>query len=79
MFSACQAVLSFKFDQDNENEKAIVDLCWLKLYSLCKRVKDIELAFIAATAVSNEAKRETALGGLIEELIVNDSLNTLFN
>lgn len=54
-------------------------MLWIKLYELCKKQKDIELSFIAATSISDEIKREAALGGLIEDLIINDILNSLFN
>ena len=54
-------------------------MIWMKLYNLCKEQKDIEVALVAATSISDEKKRETALGGLLEDLIVHDSLKKIFN
>lgn len=78
LFTGLHAALSFRYNPENELEKQIVDMLWVKLYTLCKDEKDIELAFVAATSISDENKRESALGTLIEDLIVNDTMSSLF-
>lgn len=78
LFTGLQSALTFKFNQDDPNEVAIVDMLWLKLYQHCRKEKDVELAFLAATSINNESKRETALGSLIEQLVDEDSLSKLF-
>jgi CRISPR/Cas system-associated exonuclease Cas4 (RecB family) len=51
----------------------------MKLYNLCRKEDDVELAFIASTSIGDERKREATLGSLIEDLIVKDSLSKLLN
>ncbi|CAI2363566.1 unnamed protein product [Moneuplotes crassus] len=79
LFQGIQTGLHFAYNPKDSNERAIVDLLWTKLYSLCRKEKDVEVAFAAATSISDEKRRESALGGLIEDLIVNDNLKTLFS
>jgi hypothetical protein len=79
LFEGIQAALHFRFNHEDEYEVGIIDKIWIDFYDLCLNENDIELAFVAATSINNDLKRETCLGRLIENLIVNDSLNNLFN
>jgi hypothetical protein len=78
MFFGLQAVLNFRVNPDDEDERNIVDMLWIKFYNLCREQNDAEMAYIAATSISDEAKRETSLGSLVEDLVDQDNLSRLF-
>ena len=53
-------------------------MLWQKMYMVSKGLQDASIAFTSATSISNDKSREAILGGFLEELILNNNLNSLF-
>ena len=70
--------LSYRYDSDDKYEQEVVDLLWLKMFLVSKELGDISIAFTWAISISNDKRREATLGGLFEELILNNNLSSLF-